>query len=88
MDCQHVQDLGFVTCIDREIWQHAVAAGYVLSSKDSDFVDLAQSSEEQVSVVWVRLGNGRTKEILAVFRTLWPEIRKRIEAGEAVIKVL
>jgi predicted nuclease of predicted toxin-antitoxin system len=88
LDCHHVQELGMDSWTDRQIWRHAVAEGFVLVSKDSDFVDLAKSSDDQVSVVWVRFGNCRTKELLASFRTLWPEITKRIEAGETVIELL
>jgi predicted nuclease of predicted toxin-antitoxin system len=33
----HVQDLGMTRASDREIWDHAKEAGFVVVSKDNDF---------------------------------------------------
>ena len=41
----------------------------------------------EVAVVWVRVGNCTNAALLRWFSPLWPEIRRRLEAGEQLIEV-
>jgi predicted nuclease of predicted toxin-antitoxin system len=46
---------------DREIWEFAKTAGYVIVSKDSDFRQLSFLYGHPPKTVWLRIGNARTR---------------------------
>ena len=39
------------------------------------------------SVVWLRIGNCSNRALSAWFRPLWPEIKRRLTAGDRVVEV-
>ena len=69
------------------IWEHAGRSGQVVVSKDDDFVYLAGQRKTGAQLVWVRLGNCRSKALLATFERLWPQIEAAILAGEVIIEI-
>jgi len=42
---------------------------------------------EPVAVVWLRIGNCRTPELLAAMDRAWPEIVRQLAAGARLIEV-
>lgn len=72
---------------DLLIWQRAAELGAVIVTKDEDFAQLTILRPEAVGVVWLRVGNCRTAELLATFERLWPEIMRQLEAGGRLIEV-
>jgi predicted nuclease of predicted toxin-antitoxin system len=56
-------------------------------TKDEDFLYLASQPKSQVKLLWVRLGNCRTKELLAAFEGIWPKLEIRLRAGERIIEI-
>lgn len=87
-DCIHVSDAGLATASDREIWAYAEAHTLVLISKDDDFRILAnQKRSIPPQVVWVRLGNCRRAELLAIFDSVWPALIDALESGEAIVEI-
>lgn len=67
-DSAHVTTVGLAATSDRDVWEHARANGYVIVSKDSDFNDLAFVRGAPPKIVWLRLGNAATTDILNVLR--------------------
>lgn len=63
-DSEHVAALGLDTATDREIWDYAREHGHVITSKDSDFRQLAFLYGPPPKVVWLRVGNASTAIIL------------------------
>ena len=61
---QHVRDVGLSTATDPEIWTHAKALGFVIVSKDTDFLQRAVLLGAPPQVVWGRLGNCSTPEVV------------------------
>ena len=57
------------------------------SQKDEDFFHLATRSGASLSLVWVRLGNCRRRELLASVDQTWPRIVACIEAGERIVEI-
>ena len=53
---------------DREIWQYAKENGFVIVTKDDDFEQRSVLLGHPPKVVWIRLGNCKTSEILALIR--------------------
>ena len=82
MDCQHVLDVGLADASDAEIWKHAIRNDCVLISKDEDFFYLANVPSAGARLIWVRLGNCRTKVLLQAIALLWPKIEASLKAGD------
>jgi predicted nuclease of predicted toxin-antitoxin system len=87
-DAVHVLDLGLVNSTDLEIWARALAEGRIVVSKDEDFFHLANRPNEAGQILWVRLGNCRTADLLARFETAWPGICQSFGAGNRVVVLL
>jgi predicted nuclease of predicted toxin-antitoxin system len=64
LDCQHVLDVGLAEAPDSEICRYAEDQGRIIVTKDEDFLYLASRPKSQIKVLWVRLGNCRTKTLL------------------------
>jgi predicted nuclease of predicted toxin-antitoxin system len=67
-DSVHVTDVGLDRATDREVWDFARARDYVITSKDSDFRQLAFLFGPPPKVVWLRVGNASTDVIASVLR--------------------
>ena len=67
-DSAHVLDLGLGGQADLRIWERAAADGFVLVSKDQDFHRLSVLRGSPPKVVWVRLGNCTTADIVRLLR--------------------
>ncbi len=65
-DSSHVTSLGLDTGTDRDIWGYARDRGLVIVSKDSDFRQLAFLHGPPPKIIWLRLGNASTVDILNV----------------------
>ncbi len=63
---RHVRDVGLARADDGVIWQFAKAGGFVIVSKDADFHQLSFLHGHPPKVIWLRLGNRSTDEVLAV----------------------
>ncbi len=82
----HVTDVGLRDSDDAQIWDYAGRHGYVLVTKDDDFVSL-HSMSPSGSLLWVRLGNCRRSRVLDVFRGQWRRILTRFENGETFVEL-
>ena len=60
--------LGIDRGSDDEVWELARQDGYTIVTKDSDFGDLSVLRGFPPKVIWVRLGNCRTKQIEDLIR--------------------
>ena len=74
-DCEHVLDAGLAD------------NGFVIISKDEDFLYLAGEPNATFQLLWVRLGNCRTGVLLEAFDRVWPEVGLSLSAGERVVEV-
>jgi predicted nuclease of predicted toxin-antitoxin system len=72
---------------DAAIWQYASENECVVISKDEDFLYLANVPSATARFVWVRLGNCRTKALLAAMARLWPKIEAGLRAGDRIIEL-
>jgi len=68
-DSAHVRDIGLARAPDERVWRAAIDGGYLLVSKDSDFHQRSFLRGHPPKVVWIRLGNCTTAQILELLRT-------------------
>lgn len=62
----HLTDLDLEAATDREVWEYARDHDLVVVSKDSDFRQLAFLHGPPPKVVWLRVGNASTAQIISV----------------------
>ena len=82
LESMHVADVALDQETDRQIWQFAAVNGYVIVSKDDDFLLLAGADPKGPPFVWVRLGNCRNASLLAAFDRILPSLIQSLADGE------
>ncbi len=84
----HAHDIGLGMADDSEVWRRAKDEGYCIVSKDSDYYDLSVLHGHPPKVIWLRLGNCSTREILECLRNYRPTIDEfEDHAGESVLLI-
>ena len=59
---------GLATADDRAVWAYAAAGGLAVVSKYADFVQLSAVLGPPPKVIWLRIGNGPTRAVVALLR--------------------
>ena len=83
---QHVLDVGLERSKDSQIWTYAVENQIVLVTKDQDFLrflDRAPGGQ----MVWIRLGNCRSRVLLDTFARMWPSVQSLLTAAERLVEI-
>jgi predicted nuclease of predicted toxin-antitoxin system len=84
----HVFDHGDIASDDMAIWLLARSGGYVVVTKDTDFLQLSLLHGAPPKVVFLRLGNVSTVKVEAVLRSLADRMcRFELDPDEAVLIV-
>ncbi len=86
-DAAAVRDLGLRDAEDPTIFARARAAGAVVLTKDSDFVDLLARHGPPPQVVWLTCGNTGNAALRALLATAWPRAAALLAAGEPLVEV-
>lgn len=84
----HVMQLGLSERPDLELWQYAKENGFCIVSKDSDFGDWAQVFGCPPTLVWLKVGNISTRDLITKLRTHADEIRGLGKENEASVLVI
>jgi predicted nuclease of predicted toxin-antitoxin system len=66
---------GLAVADDRTVWAYAAARGLAIVSKDADFRSLSAALGPPPKVVWLRVGNGPTRDVEALLRSRAADIR-------------
>ena len=66
---------GLATADDQAVWDYAAAQGLAIVSKDADFARLSASRGPPPKVVWLRVGNGPTRDVVTLLRAQAADIR-------------
>jgi predicted nuclease of predicted toxin-antitoxin system len=70
----HVQQAALDTSSDDQVWQYAIANGFVIVTKDEDFHLLNVLRGSPPKVIWLQMGNCTTAQIEATLRNHLQEI--------------
>ena len=74
-ECAHVDLIGLnVPAEDIDIWNYAENNGYIIITKDNDFVDLLELNGFPPKVVLLRTGNNRSQSLLELLIKIKPMI--------------
>ena len=70
----HVRNAGMASAADPLVWDFAAKQGFVIVSKDTDFQQRAVLLGHPPKVVWIRLGNCSTDDVLDLIRIRQAEL--------------
>jgi predicted nuclease of predicted toxin-antitoxin system len=63
------------TADDWAVWTYAAAHGLAVVSKDADFRNLSLTHGPPPKVIWLRIGNGPTRDVEMLLRSRTADIR-------------
>ena len=66
---RHVYDLGLGGADDRVVWEYAKQHGFAVVTKDADFHEMSLARGAPPKVVWIRLGNCPTGQVVRLLET-------------------
>lgn len=72
---EQVIAVGLATADDRAVWVYAAAHGLAVVSKDADFAQLSAVLGPPPKVIWLRIGNGPTRDVVALLQTRAAEVQ-------------
>ena len=84
----HLIEVGLEGAADTAVWEYAAREGYVLVTKDEDFHRLSVFWGFPPKVVWVRLGNCSTEEVVALLEQHRAAIAAFVAHEDAAFLVL
>lgn len=64
-EVKHLSDLRLINSNDIDIWQYAKNNEYSIITFDSDFIDLSVLYGFPPKVIWLRMGNSSTHEVIS-----------------------
>jgi len=74
-ECAHVDLIGLkVPCKDKDIWNYARENGYIIITKDNDFLDLLEIKGFPPKVVLIKTGNNNSKTLADLIINAKPKI--------------
>jgi predicted nuclease of predicted toxin-antitoxin system len=87
-DSSHVALLGLDRATDAQVWHYAKQHGYHIVTKDDDFYHLALLHGPPPKVIWVRLGNCTTRQVLDLLISRREHIAAFVGDVEQAVQVL
>ncbi len=82
-----LRELGLRDAEDAVIFAAARAAGAVLMTKDSDFVDLVTRHGPPPQIVWLTSGNTTNAALRRILTGTWPRVAELLTAGEPLVEI-
>jgi len=84
----HVRDVFLESSSDTEIWNYALANDLAILSRDSDFHQRSFVFGHPPKVVWLRIGNCSTSDLLAILRDRQSRIMQFFEESDSSYLVI
>lgn len=84
-ESSHVALLGLEKASDFDVWLRAKDDAYCLVTKDADFNGLLASKGFPPKVIWIRLGNCTSAQIVNLLTTQYQTIEEFLKNDEAGI---
>jgi len=75
-------------CADADVWQHAIANGFAIVSKDNDFRQRAFMSGPPPKVIWLEAGNAGTEKIAELLRSHRRQVARFGGGGDETLLIL
>lgn len=86
-DAVHVLDRDLGQADDRTLWEIAAEESRIMISKDEDFFILAMQPNDSGRLLWLRMGNCRTTDLLTTLNQRWKQIEEAFADGQKIVEV-
>jgi predicted nuclease of predicted toxin-antitoxin system len=88
-NCSHVDKIGItVPAQDIDIWTYANKNGYIIVTKDNDFVDLLEVKGYPPKIVLLKTGNNSSKAIMELLVTAKKLIQDLSENNYGLLEIV
>jgi predicted nuclease of predicted toxin-antitoxin system len=88
-ECAHVDLIGLdVPAKDVDIWNYALDNGYIIITKDNDFVDLLELNSFPPKVVLLKTGNNSNEAIMGLLENVKPMIEDLEKNNYGLLEIL
>ena len=88
-ECAHVDSIGLsVPAEDTDIWNYALKHGYIIITKDNDFVDLMEINGYPPKVVLLKTGNNSSKALVELLKKIKPQIEDLESNNYGLLEVI
>lgn len=85
-ESQPVREVGLRDADDEDIWKFAEDGGWIVVSKDEDFMERSLVRHSGPQVVWLRIGNCTNRVLLTWFEPIFPHILRELETGSRIVE--
>lgn len=72
---------------DYEIYKYAKQNGYVIMSKDDDFLNQIEKHGSPPAMIWITCGNTSNARMREILASSLPRVRGLLEKGEPIVEV-
>lgn len=86
-DAVHALERNLGQVDDRTLWNLAFEEERIMISKDEDFFILAMRPKDSGRLLWLRVGNCRTTDLLTLLNQRWSAIEASFSAGQRIVEV-
>jgi predicted nuclease of predicted toxin-antitoxin system len=86
-DAEHLLEVGLAQSKDNPVWLYAREHKAVVVSKDEDYAEWVRRGRPGPSVVWIRLGNATSRELIRWITPLFPIALRQLEAGARLVEL-
>ena len=88
-ECAHVDLIGLnVPAMDIDIWSYALKNGYIIITKDTDFVELMEMKGFPPKVVLLKSGNNSSQALLDLLTNAKPMIEDLENSNLGLLELL
>jgi predicted nuclease of predicted toxin-antitoxin system len=88
-ECDHVDLIGIdVPAEDIDIWNYALDNGYIIITKDNDFVDLLELNGFPPKVVLLKTGNNSSQALMELLMNIKPMIEDLDKNNYGLIEIV
>lgn len=84
----HLIAAGLGGASDEHVWKQAADGGYVLVTKDEDFHRLSVLRGPPPKVIWIRLGNCATRDVVRLLRTRAEDVIRTLALDDVAFLAL
>ena len=75
-DLKHISDLNLINTDDYTIWDYAKTHHYSIVTFDADFIDLSLLNEFPPKIIWLRVGNSSTVNVVQLLKNNYVAINE------------
>ena len=84
---EHLLEIGLAQSKDNPVWQYATDHNAVVITKDEDYAEWVRRGRSGPQVLWIRLGNSTTRELINWLAPLFPIALRQIEKGVRLVEL-